>query len=209
MNAIYLTAVLAFGVGVILLLVWAYLTTDNPRSNRLLLKSCWLFVLPGAAIWALPDGIYRFPLSMWVAVLIEECLKVFAAKTEPDPRNRFALIVLFGIWELMLAKSMGVVAGDRLPAEWGRPEAIALVLAAVVPVLMHMVTAAIYAFRFGRRLWAAFVASWAVHTAFNEGVHLFGISPLASLTKLAVLAILFAAIWPWPPTPNPAVSREQ
>ena len=208
MNATYLTAILAFGVGVILLLLWAYFTTDNPRSNRLLLKSSWLFVLPGAAIWALPDSIYRFPLSMWFAVLIEECLKFYAARTEPRPRDRFALIALFGIWELMLAKSVGMLTGDRLPANWGRPEAIMLLLAAMVPVLMHIVTAAIYAFRFRGRLWAAFVASWAVHTAFNEAVDLFGISPLFSGAELIVLAILLAAIWPWPPASTTTARHE-
>jgi hypothetical protein len=201
MNATYLAAVLAFAAGLMLLLLWAYLTTDNPRTNPILRKSTWLFVLPAAAIWALPNSISQFPLSMWVGVLLEECLKVYAARTEPHPRDRFALIALFGIWELMLAKSVNLVTGDRFPSEWGRAEVITLLIAAMVPVLMHVVTAAIYAFRFRGRLWAALVASWAVHTAFNEAADLLGISPLASAAKAIVLAIMLAAIWPWPPPP--------
>ena len=85
MSATYLMAVLTFGVGALLLLGWAYLTTDNPRSNALLGKSLWMFVIPGIALWALPESVSMFPLSMWVAVLLEECLKTFAARSEKFP----------------------------------------------------------------------------------------------------------------------------
>ena len=196
MNPTYLTAVATSAVGALLLLGWAYLTTDNPRSNRLLGKSLWLFVLPGVAIWALPDWIVMFPLSMWVLVLVEECLKAFGARTERSSLDKFSLVALFGIWELMIAKPVWALTGGEIPPEWGRAEVTAVVLAATAPFLMHLVTAAIYGFHFKDRWWAALLASWLLHTVFNESADLMGVSPLATGAKLFLLTILLIALWP-------------
>jgi hypothetical protein len=191
-----LTAISCFGLGVLLLLGWTYFTTENPRSNALLLKSLWLLVLPAAALIALPDRIFAWALGMWFAILLEECLKAYAARSEQQSSDRFALVALFGIWELMLAKPLWALTGGQVPEGWGRWEVFGLVLAAVVPVLMHVVTATIYAFHFRGRLWAALLSSWVVHITYNEATDLFGIAPLASVGKLIVLATILLIIWP-------------
>jgi hypothetical protein len=59
---------------------------------------------------------------------------------------------------------------------------------------MHAATAAIYAFCFESRLWAAFITSWLVHTVYNESVDYFGLSPTVQLTQVACLALLLAAL---------------
>ena len=196
MSVSYLTALVTFAAGFLLLLGWAYLTTDNPRSNRLLAKSLWLFVLPSAALWALPDRIYAFPLSMWVASLVEECLKLWGASTEPKTRDKFWLVALFGIWELMLAKAVWSVTGGQIPGDWGRSDILVVAIAAAVVVLMHSLTAVIYAFHFQGRPWLALLAAWALHTIFNESADLLGISPMASVARAIPLLILLLALWP-------------
>jgi len=189
-------ATMTFAAGIILLLSWAYVTTDNPRSNKLLIKSLWLFVLPGIAIWAVPDAAFRFPLSMWVLVLVEEGLKTFAATTERSRADRFWLITLFGIWELMLAKPMWGLATLETLNGWNGLQMAGLVAAGAVTVLMHTVTAAIYSFHFEKRLPAAFFVSCIVHIVFNESVDLFGVSLPNCLIQALVLLVLLVALWP-------------
>jgi len=189
-------ATICAAVGIILLLGWIYVTTDNLRSNKLLAKSVWLFVLPGLAIWMLPDAMFQFPLSMWVLILVEECLKAVAASTERSRIDRFWLITLFGIWELMLAKPMWGLAHSQMLSDWNQLQLAGLVAAGIVAALMHAVTASIYAFHFERRLFAALLVSWIVHTAFNESVDLFGVSLSTSLLQIFVLLVLLAALWP-------------
>ena len=106
MNAPQLYALITCAAGLILLLGWAYVSTDNPRSNRILLKSVLLFVIPIGGVVALPERLFQFRLSMWLVVLIEESLKATAASTEQRPIDRFLLVALFGIWELIWVKPL-------------------------------------------------------------------------------------------------------
>ncbi|MDT9600009.1 hypothetical protein [Sphingosinicella rhizophila] len=195
MNGNHLFVTLCFGAGVLSLLGWAYLTIDRPRSNQLLVKSIWLFVLPGAAIVALPNSLFLFPLSMWALVFVEECLKAFASRTKVSSLDRFWLIVLFGIWELMLVKSMRPFTDDFVLSHWHRFEVLGLVVAACGAVLMHTVTAAIYAFHFQRKTWAALGTCWAIHTIYNEVMSLF---PLfwALCAVIFILLLLLIVLWP-------------
>ncbi|MEO8454790.1 MAG: hypothetical protein ABI454_06495 [Sphingomicrobium sp.] len=196
MNAGQLFATVTCLTGVILLLGWYYVAIDNPRSSTLLLKSVALFVLPTFILVALPQELFRFPLSLWIGALIEECLKGIAAATERTRLNRFVLVALFGIWELVWVKPLWGLNHSAFLADWNNMQLAALTAAAVVTVLMHCVTAEIYAFRFGGRLLYALPASWAVHVAFNESVGLLGVSLLASAVQFLVVAVLFAVLWP-------------
>jgi hypothetical protein len=69
-----------------------------------------------------------------------------------------------------------------------------LIYATTLPVLTHAVTAAIYAFTFQGRLWAAFIASWAIHVIFNETVDYFGLSPMAVIIETAILVAILVGI---------------
>lgn len=206
MNAAQLYAAVTFLAGVILLLGWLYVTTDNQRSNTMLLKSVLLFVLPIAVIVALPEEVDRFPLSMWVFVLIEECLKAAAAATEQEPMDRFLLVALFGIWELIWVKPLWGLNHAAFLEDWTNLQLVGLTAAGIVTVLMHSVTAEIYAFRFAQRLPLALLVSWILHTGFNESVDLLGVSLLASLLQLLPLVFLFTALWPKKLEPTSAQS---
>ena len=196
MNAGQLLATVTCLTGIILLLGWLVPTTDNPQWSTMLLKSVLFFVLPVAVVVAVPDQVFRFPLSLWVVALIEECLKATAAATERSPLDRFFLVALFGIWELIWVKPLWALNHSALLADWSNLQLTGLIAAAVVTVLMHAVTAEIYAFRFQGRLWLALVVSWVLHVAFNESVDLFGVSLVASLLQLLLLFFLFVGLWP-------------
>jgi len=71
---------------------------------------------------------------------------------------------------------------------------IGLVYITTLPVLMHAVTAAIYAFAFERRLWAAFITSWVIHAVFNETAHYFALSPAVAITQTAILIAMLGAL---------------
>jgi hypothetical protein len=196
MTASAFSATITFGAGVILLLGWLYLTTDNARSFRLLLKSILLFVLPGAALAALPPKLFQFPLGMWLAVLIEECMKAIAARTEKKHSDRFFLIALFGIWELMLVKPLVSFFEPWVVNGLSNFQIVGLMAGGLLAVLMHVVTAEIYAFRLPNRLVIAIALSWLLHTVFDESVDLLGVSMISFVLQLMPLLFLFAFLWP-------------
>jgi hypothetical protein len=207
MSAPQLYALVTCLAGIILLLGWLYVTTGNPRWSTILLKSVLLFVLPALVIVALPDALFRFPLSMWVLVLIEEFLKAIASATERDPMDRFFLVVLFGIWELVWAKPLWGLNHFSALEDWSNLQLAGLTVAGVITVLMHSVTAEIYAFRLARNWPLALLLSWAFHTAFNESIDLFGVSLVSCLLLLLPLVLLFVALWPKrPPEPQSSSS---
>lgn len=201
MSTAQFSAVITCVIGVIALLGWLWFTSENAHSNNLLFKSILLFVLPGAALAAIPLKFLQFPLAMWVGVFIEECLKATAAATEKDPTDRFWLLALFGIWELTLAKPLWALNHFALLEDWSNLQLAGLSAAGFVTVLMHSVTAEIYAFRFARRLPLALIISWALHTAFNESIGLVGVSLMGCLLLLLPLVLLFIALWPKRPQP--------
>lgn len=180
-----------FLAGVLCLLAWLYATADDPRSTTILKKSLWLIALP---ILLTPAPLFTFPLGMWAAVAFEEGVKAFASTREQEPLHKFWLVSLFGVWELALDKPFWGLAVAQSAASWDRASLTGFVLATTVPVLMHAATAAIYAFCFESRLWAAFITSWLVHTVYNESVDYFGLSPTVQLTQVACLALLLAAL---------------
>jgi len=177
--------------GVLLLLGWIYATTANPRSGAMLRTSLVTFVVP--MLFAPVGLLLKLPLGAFLLVAWEEGLKAFASTRERDRFNKFWLVALFGVCELTVDKPwygfIGVWAGE----DWDRLSLAGLVYATALPVLMHTVTAAIYAFAFERRLWAAVAASWTVHAAFNELVDYFQ-SPIAVIIETLVLAVLLVAI---------------
>jgi hypothetical protein len=185
-------AIVTFTAGVLCLLGWLYATTDNPRSWAMLKKSLLLFALP---IMFAPTKLFQFPLGMWALVAFEEGLKAFASTREDNRDNKFWLVALFGIWELTVDKPFWGLVLAQSGESWDRLSLVGLAYATALPVLMHAVTAAIYAFAFERKIWAAFIASWMVHTAFNESVDYFGLSQLAAIIQTAILTIILASLF--------------
>jgi hypothetical protein len=183
-------AIVTFCAGVLLLLGWGYATAGNPRAGAMLRKSLLVFVLP---IMFIPTEWLSFPLGMWVLVSIEEGLKAFASTREDNRLDKFWLVSLFGIWELTVNKPFwGLIVGQT--GSWDRLAMAGFLYATALPVLMHSVTAAIYAFTFQGRLWVAFAASWVVHTVFNASVTYFDLSPTAAIIETIILGLILAGI---------------
>jgi hypothetical protein len=193
---------ITFLIGILLLLAWLYATAGNPRSGTMLKKSLLLFALP---IIFSPAGYLTFPLGAWVWIACEEGLKAFASTRERDRLDRFWLVTLFGIWELTVDKPFwGYFLAPQI-ANWGRVDVGELIYATVLPVLMHTVTAAIYAFTAERRIWVALIASWTLHVAFNEAVNRLGFSPEIMALETLILASMLGWILrrnPWGETPT-------
>jgi hypothetical protein len=196
MSAAQVYAAVTCLTGVILLLGWLYVTSDNPRSIKLLIKSVLFFVLPGILLALVPPSLVQFPLALWVGTLIEEALKAGAVRGEQTKLDRFFLVSLFGIWELALGKPGWGLAHAGLLDNYTNLQLVGLTMGGMITVLMHAVTAEIYAFRFEGRLGLAVAVSWAIHTAFDEAIDLLGVSLVAGSLLFMVLIIMFVALWP-------------
>ena len=180
-------AVVTFCTGVLLVLAWLYATASNPRSGAMLKKSLLLFVVP---VMLAPIGWLTSAFGLWAWVACEEALKAFASTREEDRVNKFWLVTLFGIWELTLDKPFWGLLVGQSGESWGRLAMAGFLYATALPVLMHAVTAAIYAFAFERRIWAAFITSWMIHTAYNEAAEYFLLSPVAVIAETVVLSAI-------------------
>jgi hypothetical protein len=200
MSPAHLYSLITLAMGSILLMGWFYCTAANPRSRKLLLKSFGFFVVPIGVALTVPDDVLQFPLALWLVVLVEESLKATAAATESKSMNRFWLVSLFGIWELTLAKTMWGIEQVVTLSALTSAQAIGVALSGVITVLMHAVTAELYAFRFGGRLAAAFAATLVFHVGFNETVTFIGTSLGftigTGLLLVLPLALLFMKLWP-------------
>jgi hypothetical protein len=182
-------ALMTFATGALLLLGWLYVNIDNPRCAAILKKSALLFLLP-MLFW--PGGlVLRLPLGVWIDGACEEGLKAFASTREQNPKNKFWLVALFGIWELAVDKPFWGLVLAKSGESWDRLAMIGIVSATALPVLMHTTTAAIYAFAFKDRIWAAFIAGWVVHVTFNWSVDHFSTSvPLVTVQTVTLVIIL-------------------
>lgn len=154
-----------FFCGVLLLIGWSLATRKNPKRRALFKKSLWLFALP---IMLVPWSIMDIPFILLLVILFEEGLKVIGAYSENERWNRFWLVVLYGLWELTIDKPLrGLAISEELDA-WANCQVLLLILAAILPVLMHGITAAIYAFPKKRYLWASYIFSSTIHFLYNE-----------------------------------------
>lgn len=195
-----LLALTLFASGLASLLLWIALMLGNPRQAPILRKSVVFFLLPGALMIVIPivaPPVLVLPyllLGPWTVlgilllfVLIEEFLKSSAARSESRPYDKFAFAMLFGIFELALAKPLlPLVAGD-LMGEWSRWGLAGLAIGAMLAMMMHTVTAALYAFKFPDRPWLGLLTCFAIHAFYN-----FVVTVFLSVALVVIAAIIFA-----------------
>ena len=180
-------AVLTFFFGVIALLVWLYVARLNTSTRTIMLSGLWYFllaiVLGGLAEFFTMLAVRNAQAAIYIdfiilAPLIEESVKVRAAASCKSPTQIFALITLFGIYELMLVKPLSMLDATH----WS--EAIT----AIPAVTMHIVTATIYAFHWDTNLKKQFAGSASIHAGFNA------IILTAATNSVFVLALLIVLI---------------
>lgn len=187
-------AAITFLTGVMSLLVWLYCTAGNPRSIAILGKSLLFFIVP--IIVLAPLAVFTFPLAMFVWVACEELVKAFASTRERLSYDRFYLVSLFGVWEMIASKPFWGVILARTPDNLTRVDIMLLVSGTALPILMHTITAAIYAFRFRGKLWAAFGTCLILHASWNVIAPRYFASATAELCEALVLILLLIAAMP-------------
>lgn len=146
----------------------------NQDRGRILVLSLGLFALP---IGFLVFDNYVFRL-LWsapfvVIILLEEVLKLVGSRLAKDGREAFALVLLFGLWEVVITKIIRVFFQDKSFHEFLSINHWEYSLVSLMPVLMHGTTAAIYS-QFRARSWVIpFTLAFSVHAAFNYTRHLY------------------------------------
>ena len=138
-----------------------------------------------------------FDLSEWtmlginlvlLAPLFEELAKALACHSLRQPVHRFALVCLFGIYELMLSKPFAM---EQPFGIHGFFEA----LEAVPALLVHGLTAVIYAFYFPGERWRQLAICVFVHATNNALV--FFVGPEAAQIYATACIVAFVAMFPW------------
>lgn len=177
------------------------MTGADNTAKALLRTASWSLVLFPVLI-SIPMAIFLFffdflfndvmhPLLIYGAglvifVLFEEAIKVRAAKIETVGIRAFALVSLFGIFELALFKPL-IIWGTKASGA----EAFWIQTSLLPALAMHVLTAAIYAFHFRDRPLMQFLICAAIHFSFNIiADQSSAISPLAWLATVIPLAAL-------------------
>lgn len=202
-----LLALTLFASGLVSLLIWFALMLGNPRLLPILRKAVVFFLLPGALMIVIPivaPGLLIRPIILlggWVIVaffllliLLEEFLKSSASRSEPQPYDKFAFAMLFGIGELMLSKPLTPLIAGSMMGEWSRWGLAGYVAGAMLAMLMHSVTAALYAFRFANSPWLGLFTCFAIHAVYNFLVIAFLNVGVAIVIALVCAALLIALV---------------
>lgn len=175
--------------GAIAFAVWFFFAGTGPIAFGILRKSAVYF---GLAIIA--NGVigYEFDdvsdrwLYLLLVPLVEEVFKLFSSYSERSFIRAFALVSTYGVWELFLDKSLLFAIYDH--------SAALMVLAhmgvALPAVFLHLITAAIYAFRFRGRPELQLAICLLTHVAFNAAATVSLPLALISLFPLGLIALL-------------------
>ncbi len=195
-----LLALTLFASGLVSLLLWLALMLGNPRLGPILRKSVVIFLLPTALMIIIPiiappqlllPIVMMGPIAvvgiLLLFVLFEEFLKSTAARSESRPYDKFAFAMLFGIIELALAKPLMPLVAGELMGEWSRWGLVGLTIGGVLAMMMHSVTAALYAFKFPDKPWLGLLSCFAIHAFYN-----FLVMVLLSVALMVIIAFVFA-----------------
>jgi hypothetical protein len=190
--------VTTFLIGALCLTVWLYLTDADATAIRIL-WTCLLYMLAAEMVGAILSITVdlAFPLNEWtllgvnivlLAPVFEELAKVLACRSLRAPLHRFALVFLFGIYELMLSKPFTMEKPFSMHGFFESLEA--------VPALgVHGLTAVIYAFYFTGANWRQLTIGVAVHCANNALAFFAGVQ--AAQIYAAACAVAILALFPW------------
>ena len=158
---------LMIGASVLVMAAWTVLFRDQNRVG-LFLTSIWLFAFPISflvfdnyflgLLWAVP----------YIAVIaLEEFLKLIGSKIVRNEREAFALVLLFGVWEIVITKTVRVFFQDPSFYAFLGSNYVKYSIVSLTSFLMHSTTAAIYALLRTRNWLIPFSLAMLLHTVFN------------------------------------------
>jgi len=168
-----LAALITFSFGMLAFLAWLYATRRS--NNRIcFLKTATVYFIGGGLVVAIPQialeiamidaggTTIRTAALVMSAALFEELLKIMAGKTYKIPQNTFAVVALFGIYEIAVSKPLMML--------WENDVGINSVSEALLPIpalFFHTLTAAIYAFPRPPQPLLKFTLCFGLHTFMN------------------------------------------
>lgn len=181
-----LILLVTFLFGILALTGWTFVTLPSDPSFTVLKRSLWIALLfpllslpfEGAVAGlkllltevSRPKIVYAVDLLLFV--FFEEAFKLWAARKEKSGIRAFALVSLFGIFELIFIKPFLMINVQAVGLE-----IIWLQLFLLPAVFMHFLTAAIYAYFLREKPFIQFSVCAAIHAAFNlaaDHIYMFG-----------------------------------
>ncbi|PZU57590.1 MAG: hypothetical protein DI547_12975 [Sphingobium sp.] len=169
-----------------LIIVMAIAEWLDIRPGRLILRSVLFFALPivlaNLLLPAMPALLLRYAV-----IPFEEALKWRVAEGRPRRAEGLLLVSTFGLWELAITKAMLPTALPGLV--WLEPGADLTFAFAVtlIPVVMHLLTAEIYALGRGKGWRHTLLPACIVHLALNSTRFLYGDGMVATPELVRIL----------------------
>lgn len=190
--------IITFLIGTMCLVIWLYFTDADATAMRLLWV-CLLYMLAAELMTTIlsfgikmifsPSALTLFGIQIvLLAPVFEELAKLQACQSLTRPLHRFALVSLFGIYELMISKPFAMEQPFSIQ---GFFEAFG----AIPALFTHILTAVVYAFYLHGARWHQLVIGIAIHATYNALVYFVGLE--AGQVCAAIFIVSALALFPW------------
>lgn len=199
-----MAALITFSFGVLAFLAWLY-ASRRSRKRICFLKTAVLYFVGGGFLVAIPqialeiatveagDAIIRTGALLISAAFFEELLKIMAARTQRLPQNIFAIVALFGIYELVASKPLMMILENDVGIT-----SLSDALLPIPALFFHTFTAAIYAFVRPHQPLLQFILCFGLHIVMNLIVF-WWVAQLSSYWLFVLLVVplggITLAIW--------------
>jgi len=161
------------GASLLAFTAWLIVFRDQQRT-RLIVTSIWLFAVPITLLVLdnyLVGLLWSLPLLAIIA--LEEGLKLTGSRITQTSRSAFALVLLFGVWEVLITKTLRVLFQGQQFQIFLDQHYLEYSLITLMPLLMHSTTAAVYAVFKSKNWMLPFALGLLVHGTFNYTRHLY------------------------------------
>lgn len=155
---------LAYLPGIVAMLIWLWMSGADRTASRLLAKSTvyGIILLPFMVILFLIFSGESWCFYVVIGPVVEEIFKAHASYSEKRRINAFSIVSIFGVWELLLVKSHYISIDINNLVEYFKEIFITF------PALcFHILTGAIYAFRFRGKVVTQMIICFSLHAIFN------------------------------------------
>lgn len=146
---------------------WMVIFQDQ-RRLQLLATSIWLFAFP-ILFFVLDNYVLGLLAAVpyFFFIVFEETLKIIASRIARNAREAFGLVLLFGLWEISITKTIGVLFQEQSFYKFLDSNYDEYSVVVFISLLMHSTTAAIYALLRNNNWLIPFSLAFAMHLVFN------------------------------------------
>ena len=199
-----LPAIIVWTFAAAMLLAWSLVFDGVVNRRKILFRSTYT-LLPITLILIFLDRVvdYIIPFSI-ISVALEEVCKIALSRTCKDRDEAFALVGLFGIWEIVISKAPLTIWRSAEFSNFVMDNIFVILIMTASVALMHFATAAIYAYFLKGKLIIQFLVCFIIHISVNTASYFYivpvdGKNVFDTLTVISVgvIMLLLSASLSW------------